>query len=75
MTSRLAPGGLQEVHGIIPDMTTLGKYLGGGLPFGAFGGADELMARFDGLTVEELCNRARAARIDSEAARVPDFSI
>ena len=36
---------------------------------------DELMARFDGLTVEELCNRARAARIESEAARVPDFSI
>ena len=47
MTSRLAPGGLQETHGIIPDMTTLGKYLGGGLPFGAFGGRDELMARFD----------------------------
>jgi glutamate-1-semialdehyde 2,1-aminomutase len=47
MTSRLAPGGLQEIHGIIPDMTTLGKYLGGGLPFGAFGGAAELMARFD----------------------------
>lgn len=47
MTSRLAPGGLQEVHGIIPDMTTLGKYLGGGLPFGAFGGRQELMARFD----------------------------
>lgn len=47
MTSRLAPGGLQEVHGILPDMTTLGKYLGGGLPFGAFGGRRELMARFD----------------------------
>ncbi len=36
---------------------------------------DELMARFDGLTVEEVCNRARAARIESEAARVPDFTI
>jgi glutamate-1-semialdehyde 2,1-aminomutase len=47
MTSRLAPGGLQEHHGITPDMTTLGKYLGGGLPFGAFGGSEELMARFD----------------------------
>ena len=47
MTSRLAPGGLQERHGIIPDMTTLGKYLGGGLPFGAFGGSAALMARFD----------------------------
>ncbi|MCH7943256.1 MAG: aminotransferase class III-fold pyridoxal phosphate-dependent enzyme, partial [Proteobacteria bacterium] len=47
MTSRLAPGGLQEVHGVIPDMTTLGKYLGGGLPFGAFGGRRDLMERFD----------------------------
>src|SRR6202034_4943759 len=47
MTSRLAPGGLQEVHGITPDMTTLGKYVGGGMSFGAFGGRTDLMARFD----------------------------
>ncbi len=47
MTSRLAPGGLQEVHGIAPDMTTLGKYVGGGMSFGAFGGKTELMAWFD----------------------------
>jgi DNA-binding IscR family transcriptional regulator len=36
---------------------------------------DEMMGRFDALTVEELCNRARGAQIESEAARVPDFSI
>jgi glutamate-1-semialdehyde 2,1-aminomutase len=47
MTSRLAPGGLQEVHGILPDLTTLGKYLGGGMSFGAFGGAARIMERFD----------------------------
>jgi glutamate-1-semialdehyde 2,1-aminomutase len=47
MTSRLAPGGLQEVHGIRPDLTTLGKYVGGGMSFGAFGGRSDLMARFD----------------------------
>jgi glutamate-1-semialdehyde 2,1-aminomutase len=47
MTSRLAPGGLQEVHGINPDMTTLGKYVGGGMSFGAFGGKTELMEWFD----------------------------
>ena len=47
MTSRLAPGGLQEAHGITPDMTTLGKYLGGGLTFGAFGGRADIMSRFD----------------------------
>ena len=38
MTSRLAPGGAQEVLGVTPDMTTLGKYLAGGFTFGAFGG-------------------------------------
>jgi glutamate-1-semialdehyde 2,1-aminomutase len=47
MTSRLAPGGLQELHGILPDLTTLGKYLGGGMSFGAFGGRAEIMERFD----------------------------
>src|SRR6516225_6312222 len=47
MTSRLAPGGLQQVHGILPDLTTLGKYLGGGMSFGAFGGRADLMERFD----------------------------
>ena len=47
MTSRLAPGGLQQVHGIRPDMTTLGKYVGGGMSFGAFGGKAEVMEWFD----------------------------
>jgi glutamate-1-semialdehyde 2,1-aminomutase len=47
MTSRLAPGGLQEVHGILPDLTTLGKYVGGGMSFGAFGGRADIMERFD----------------------------
>lgn len=35
----------------------------------------EMMARFDSMTIEELCERARAIGIASEAARVPDFSI
>jgi len=47
MTSRLAPGGLQQVTGVIPDMMTLGKYVGGGMSFGAFGGRADIMARFD----------------------------
>ena len=47
MTSRLAPGGLQEKHGVLPDVTTLGKYLGGGMSFGAFGGRQAFMSRFD----------------------------
>ena len=32
---------------MLPDLTTLGKYLGGGLSFGAFGGRADLMAAFD----------------------------
>lgn len=47
MTSRLSPGGAQELLGITPDLTTLGKYFGGGMSFGAFGGRSELMAHFD----------------------------
>lgn len=47
MTSRLSGGGLQEVHGIVPDMTTLGKYIGGGFSFGAFGGKSALMEHFN----------------------------
>ena len=47
MTSRLSTGGLQLTLGITPDLTTLGKYLGGGLAFGAFGGRADLMSRFD----------------------------
>jgi hypothetical protein len=35
----------------------------------------EMMERFDGLTVEELCARARQSNVQSEAAKVPDFSI
>jgi glutamate-1-semialdehyde 2,1-aminomutase len=47
MTSRLSTGGLQQALGITPDLTTFGKYLGGGLAFGAFGGRADLMSRFD----------------------------
>src|SRR4051794_7091049 len=47
MTSRLAYGGMQEVLGIHADLTTFGKYIGGGLAFGAFGGRRDLMIRFD----------------------------
>ena len=47
MTSRLAPGGLHEALRITPDLVSFGKYLGGGVSFGAFGGRADLMARFD----------------------------
>lgn len=44
---RVAPGGAQELLDVTPDMTTLGKIIGGGLPVGAFGGREEIMALFD----------------------------
>ena len=47
MTSRLSFGGMQQRSNIEPDLTTLGKYLGGGMSFGAFGGREEIMQRFD----------------------------
>lgn len=47
VTSRLDYHGLQGKWNIIPDMTTVGKYLGGGFPFGAFGGSAKIMDRFD----------------------------
>ncbi len=40
---RLAPGGYQELCGIRPDLTALGKVIGGGLPVGAFGGRADIM--------------------------------
>ena len=42
---RVAKGGAQEIYGITPDLTALGKVIGGGLPVGAFGGRAEIMDR------------------------------
>ena len=47
MTSRLHPGGLSAKLRIEPDLKTLGKYVGGGMSFGAFGGRREIMELFD----------------------------
>ena len=40
---RVAPGGAQQLYNIDPDLTTLGKVIGGGLPVGAYGGKKEIM--------------------------------
>jgi glutamate-1-semialdehyde 2,1-aminomutase len=47
VTARLSEGGAQESVGVTPDLTTLGKIIGGGLPVGAFGGRAEIMELFD----------------------------
>src|SRR3569833_557089 len=54
MSSRLAPGGVQSLVGIQPDLTTLGKFWGGGFAFGAFGGSPELMRHMDMRTGGQL---------------------
>lgn len=46
---RLAPGGGQQYYGIIPDVTILGKILGGGFPIGAIAGRRDVMERMDPL--------------------------
>ncbi|ABE43415.1 aspartate aminotransferase family protein [Polaromonas sp. JS666] len=54
MTSRLSGGGRQALLGLKPDLTTLGKYFGGGLSFGAFGGRVDVMSRFDPRRADAL---------------------
>ena len=46
---RVALGGAQAVYGVTPDLTTLGKIIGGGMPVGAFGGRREVMAKISPL--------------------------
>ncbi len=43
---RVAPGGAQEYYGVTPDMTALGKIIGGGFAVGAFGGRSDVMAQY-----------------------------
>lgn len=47
VTNRLSLGGAQKYYGITPDLTTLGKVIGGGTPVGAFGGKREIMEMYD----------------------------
>jgi glutamate-1-semialdehyde 2,1-aminomutase len=54
ITLRLGVGGFQEVLGVRPDMTTMGKIIGGGLPVGAFGGRADVMEVFDPRSPQHL---------------------
>lgn len=47
ISARISRGGAQERYGVIPDVTTIGKIFGGGLPFGAFGGREDIMMQTD----------------------------
>ena len=50
---RFAYGGAQEYYGVVPDMCSLGKVVGGGYPLACVGGSDEIMAHFDASKVSE----------------------
>jgi glutamate-1-semialdehyde 2,1-aminomutase len=69
MTSRLAPGGLQSAilnphsnTALKPDITTLGKYIAGGMTIGAFGGREELLSIYDPRQNSELNEPERPIR-------------
>jgi len=77
---RVAPGGAQELFGITPDLTCLGKIIGGGLPVGAFGGREEIMRKIapDGPVYQAgtLSGNPLAMRAGLETLRrlrEPDF--
>ncbi len=54
ITLRLAFGGAQGLYGVVPDITALGKIIGGGLPVGGIAGREELMQRFSPLEGNKL---------------------
>jgi glutamate-1-semialdehyde 2,1-aminomutase len=77
---RLAAGGAQEIYGVTPDLTTLGKILGGGLPVGAYGGRRDLLERMapvgpvyqaGTLSGNPLAMSAGLAMLDEIARRPP----
>ena len=77
---RVAAGGAQEIYGVAPDLTTLGKILGGGLPVGAYGGRRDLMEKMapsgavyqaGTLSGNPLAMSAGIAMLDEIARRPP----
>lgn len=51
---RVSRGGAQELYGVTPDITTLGKNLGAGFPLGAFGGREDIMAQFNPTQITRI---------------------
>ena len=80
---RVAAGGAQEVYGVVPDLTTLGKILGGGLPVGGYGGRRDLMEKMapagsvyqaGTLSGNPLAMSSGIAMLD-EIARRPPYAV
>ena len=76
---RVAPGGAQELSGVTPDLTVMGKVLGGGLPAAAYGGSEAHMSRvapagdvyqagtLSGNPLAVAAGRAALERLDEDA--------
>lgn len=75
MTSRLAYGGLQAKLGIKPDLTTLGKWVGGGMTFGAFGGRRDVLDMFDPRRVQLVHSGTFNNNVVTMAAGIAGCSI
>jgi len=58
ITWRLDYGGAQTLYGIAPDMTTMGKVVGGGMPIGVVAGREEVMRVFDSSAGKALCSHS-----------------
>ena len=54
MTSRFGANGAGALYGVTPDLMTLGKWVGGGMSFGAFGGRDDIMAIYDPTRIDAM---------------------
>jgi glutamate-1-semialdehyde 2,1-aminomutase len=65
---RVGPRGVQGMFGITPDLTTLGKVIGGGMPVGAFGGRRDIMEKIAPLGRSTRPARCRATRSRSRRA-------
>jgi glutamate-1-semialdehyde 2,1-aminomutase len=58
VTWRLDHGGAQTLYGVEPDMTTLGKVIGGGMPIGAVAGREEVMRVYDSSVGKAMCSHS-----------------
>ena len=65
MTSRLGPQGVGGLERHPPDLMTVGKYLAGGMSFGAFGGRRELMSAYDPTVPARCSTPARSTTTSS----------
>lgn len=68
---RVALGGAQSIYNVKPDLTTLGKVIGGGMPVGAFGGRKEIMQKF--LQLDQFTKQGHYLEIYCDDSRYQNF--